>query len=222
MNSSKAVDLINEHFGGGNNIEEETLVEASQTLIEEYGSATNAAKQTEASTHSLQFWNRIGSLSEAIQGYVFMGELAATKADIIRRVDSERAQHQIALVTIEEDLSQEYVRNIVTEVQEADRDATDVIEEMIGDIRKLHTATIGFEEDLNLQIWVEAGRRRTSKAELCQELVKERMQEISEDTFDFSDEIEQIRRTTDTLEEEIEELNELASLLEEVQRERTS
>lgn len=210
MNSEPPEEVINQHYtDAAPDRTPEELVRASQLLVDHYGSASKAAEETKASSHSLLLWNRLNDLPDDILGYVYMEKISPTTADIIRRLESERAQRLVSIVIIEEDLPQKYVELLEEEISEKDTPPEEAIESVIGEMTTLRSITLGLDKELHTQLWAEAGRRQCSNvAELCETLIYERIEQITEIEPNINSSAKTIQKESQDLEEQLSEFSE--------------
>lgn len=189
------------------------LIWASEQLIDEYGSASRAAEETKASSYSINLWTRLGRLPDDILGYVCMDEIAPTSADIIRRLESSRDQRLVAIVTIEESLSQKYVNLLQKEISDGGKTTEEAIESVVGETTTLRSVTLGFDEDTYLELWAEAGRRQCNIAELCEKLIHERIEQITNIEQPLENKTKRFQKVTNEAQESTEEfINKLKKL----------
>jgi len=77
MSTDSPAEIIDQHYTDpAPDKEVEELIWASEQLIDKYGSASSAAEETKASSHSINLWTRVGRLPDDILGYVYMGEIS--------------------------------------------------------------------------------------------------------------------------------------------------
>lgn len=197
MNTDSPSEVLNQHYtDAAPDRDTEELIWASTQLVEEYGSARRVAEETKASSHSINQWNRLGRLPDDILGYVYMGELSPSSADIVRRLDSKRDQRLVSIVTVEESLPQKYVELLQKEITEEGKTVEKAIESVVGDMTVLRSVTMGFDEDIHLELWAEAGRRQCNIAELCEMLIRERIEQITGAEKSLHNRAEQIQEVT--------------------------
>lgn len=224
MSADSPSEVINQHYtDAAPDKNPQELIWASKRLIDEYGSASRAAEETKASSHSINLWTRLGRLPDDILGYVYMGEISPSSADIIRRIDSTRDQRLVSIVTVEESLPQKYVELLQTEISDEAKTAEEAIESVVGETTVLRSVTLGFDANTHLELWAEAGRRQCNVAELCEKLIHERLEQIAHTEQTVSNKTERIREITDeaqeSAEEFIEKLDELDQSVNELREE---
>lgn len=172
-------EILDQHYtDAAPDMDVEKLIWASEQLIERHGAATKAAEGVKPGPSSVRLWSRLNRLPDDILGYVFMEKISPTSADIIRKLESTRNQRLISMVTIEESLSKDYVTLLQQEISDEDKTAEEAINSVIGESKSLRSVTMGFDENIYLKLWVEAGRRQCTIAELCERLVRERIEQI--------------------------------------------
>jgi hypothetical protein len=214
MSTDSPSEVINQHYtDAAPDRDVKELIWASEQLIDEYGSASRAAEETKASSHSINLWTRLNRLPDDILGYVYMGKISPSSADVIRRLDSSQDQRLVSIVTIEESLPQKYVELLQKEISDRDKTAEEAIESVVGEATVLRSVTIGFDEDTHLELWAEAGRRQCTVAELCEKLIHERIEYITSTQQTFENKAKQIQKIT---KEAQENANEFAEKLEEL------
>lgn len=214
MSTDSPSEVIDQHYTDpAPDREVEELIWASERLVDEYGSASRAAENTKASSHSINQWTRLGRLPDDILGYVFMGKISPSSADIIRRIDSTRDQRLVSIATVEESLPQKYVDLLQKEISNGGKTAEEAIESVVGETTVLRSVTLGFDSDTHLELWAEAGRRQCGVAELCEKLIHERIEQITGTEQTLTDKAEVVRKRTNEAKESardiINKLNEL-------------
>lgn len=224
MSADSPSEVIDQHYTDpAPDRDAEELIWASEQLVDEYGTASRAAEETKASSHSINLWTRLGRLPDDILGYVYMGEISPSSADIIRRIDSTRDQRLVSVVTVEESLPQKYVDLLQKEISIEGKDAEEAIESVVGETTKLRSVTLGFDPDTHLKLWAEAGRRQCSVAELSEKLIHERIEQIADTEQTLKNKSERVREVTNEAQESAEEfiskLNELDRSVDELQEE---
>lgn len=214
MSTDSASEVINQHYTeAAPDRDSEELIWASEQLIEEYGSAKRAAEETKASSHSINFWVRLNRLPDDILGYVHMGKISPSSADVIRRLDSKRDQRLVSIVTAEESLPQKYVELLQKEISEEGKTAEEAINSVVGETTVLRSVTMGFDEAVHLELWAEAGRRQCTVAELCETLIHERIKQITDIEPTIQNKTEQVQEITNEAQDSAEEFaNKLAAL----------
>jgi hypothetical protein len=228
MSADSPTEVIDQHYtdpAPDKDVEE--LIWASKELLDRYGKASKVAEETKASSHSINMWNRIGRLPDDILGYVYMGEIAPSSADIIRRIDSNYDRRLVSIVTIEESLPKKYIKLLHKEISDKGKDAEEAIQSVVGDTTVLRSVTLGFDEETHINLWAEAGRRQCDVAELCESLIHERLEQITSTQQTLEDKTEIVEEKTNKAQESatelienIEELNhEVENLREEVNNE---
>lgn len=222
MSTDSPSEIINQHYtdpAPDRDVKE--LIRASEQLIDEYGSASRAAEETKASSHSINLWTRLGRLPDDILGYVHMDEISPSSADIIRRLESSRDQRLVAIVTVEESLPQKYVELLQKEISDGGKTTEEAIESVVGETTVLRSVTLGFDEDTHLELWAEAGRRQCNVAELCEKLIHERIEQITNTEQTLGNKTERIRKVTNEAQESAKEfiakLDELDKSVDELQ-----
>lgn len=224
MSTDSPSEIINQHYTDpAPDREVEELIWASEQLIDEYGSASRAAEETKASSHSINQWTRLGRLPDDILGYVYMDEISPSSADVIRRIDSTRDQRLVSIVTIEESLPKKYVELLQKEISDEGKTAEEAIDSVVGDTTVLRSVTLGFDADTHLELWAEAGRRQCGVAELCEKLIHERIEQITGTEQTLAHKTEMVRERTNEAQESareiIDKLGELERSVDELQDE---
>jgi F0F1-type ATP synthase membrane subunit b/b' len=225
MSADSPTEVIDQHFTDpAPDRSTEELIWASEKLIEKYGSASKVAEETKASSHSINMWNRLGRLPDDILGYVYMGELSPSSADIIRRLDSDNDRRLVSMVTIEESLPEKYIKLLQKQISNEGKGAQEAIKSVVGETTVLRSVTLGFDEDTHIELWAEAGRRQCSVAELCEKLIHERIEQITGANQAIENRSETVQEQTNKAQENatelienLEELNQsVAELREEI------
>ena len=224
MSTDSPSEVINQHYTDpAPDREVEELIWASERLIDEYGSASRAAEETKASSHSINQWTRLGRLPDDILGYVYMGEISPSSADVIRRIGSTRDQRLVSIITVEELLPKKYVELLQKEISDEGKTAEEAIESVVGETTVLKSVTLGFGADTHLELWAEAGRRQCTVAELCEELIHERIEQITNTEQTLANKTERVQVITNEAQESAEEftlkLDELDQRVDELREE---
>jgi Skp family chaperone for outer membrane proteins len=179
MSADSPSEVINQHYtDAAPNMDVDELIWASEQLIKKHGTATKAAEKVKPGPSSVRLWNRLNRLPDDILGYVLMEQISPTSADIIRRLESTRSQRLATMVTIEESLSEDYVNLLQREISDENKTAEEAIESVVGESKSLRSVTMGFDESTYFKLWIEAGQRQCTIAELCERLIRERIGQI--------------------------------------------
>ena len=214
MSADSPLEVINQNYTEpAPDREIKELIWASDQLINKYGTASRAAEETKIGPQSLNKWSRLNRLPDDILGYVCMGEISPSSADIIRRIQSTQDQRLVSIITVQEDLPQKYVRLLQKEISEGEKSTEAAIESIVGETATLRSVTLGFDPQTYHELWAEAGRRQCSVAKLCEQLIHERITQITtveQSLLDETDRIQEINEeATQSAEDLIKRIDEL-------------